>query len=276
MLLPGFAAGAEVWAPGVSLSGGWVDNNKSGVKDYWNDDSGMCWAATASSVIQWWQNQNSASLTSTTVPNTPVWDVIRTVYKNVGGNPSTVFDFWINGLKKNEYGVPIEPDSMDFGNQGKDNADWFYGGFLTSVYSTADSPIYIDGSTSGNVYTKAAALVGALTSGYALSIEVGTNDGRASHAITLWGLEYHETSDGLVLDKAYITDSDDSYYGLVAANVDTKVGSGIYLHGMKFENLAYNITRADGMRSVVVVPEPATVTLSLLALTGLLMRRRRK
>ena len=199
------------------------------------------------------------------MPNTPVWDVIRTVYKNVGGNPSAAFDFWINGLKKNEYGVPIEPDSMDFGNQGKDNADWFYGGFLTSV-----------GSTSGNVNTKAAALVGALTSGYALSIEVGTNDGRASHAITLWGLEYHETSDGLVLDKAYITDSDDSYYGLVAANVDTKVDSGIYLHGMKFENLAYNITRADGMRSVVVVPEPATVTLSLLALTGLLMRRRRK
>ena len=45
---------------------------------------------------------------------------------------------------------------------------------------------------------------------------------------------------------------------------------------MKIENASYQITNANGMRTTVTIPEPATVTLSLLALCGLAARRRRK
>lgn len=44
---------------------------------------------------------------------------------------------------------------------------------------------------------------------------------------------------------------------------------------MKIDNGAYQITNANGMRTTVTIPEPATVTLSLLAFCGLAARRRR-
>ena len=43
---------------------------------------------------------------------------------------------------------------------------------------------------------------------------------------------------------------------------------------MKIANAAYRITNVHGLRTVSI-PEPTTATLSLLALGGLLARRRR-
>ena len=60
-------------APGVSISGGWVDFDKTpGDADYIADDEGMCWAATASNVITWWQTQNAKKLMETTLPSASV------------------------------------------------------------------------------------------------------------------------------------------------------------------------------------------------------------
>lgn len=50
------ASGAESnqhWAVGVSESGGWYDADKT-----FNGDKDLCWAAAASNVIAWWQDQN--------------------------------------------------------------------------------------------------------------------------------------------------------------------------------------------------------------------------
>ncbi len=291
------SSAAEVWAPGVSWEGGWYDFNKyakggesNGTADYMKDDSLMCWAVSAANVIAWWQEQNSikSEYDYSTIPQGK--DIHQTFvvhFANDGANPASAFQWWINGSTENL------KRRADF----DDNASWtsidgntywsgyFYsGGFLTDAYYTstpfyniAADPVTIADTklaTNGQSITlQHRAIVEALKSGYALSLEVNTNDGTVGqHAITLWGAEYTEAANGDInLTKAYITDSDDYYNGIVAATVDSKG----YLVGMQIVNASYKITNANGMRTTVTIPEPATVTLSLLALCGLAARRKR-
>jgi hypothetical protein len=48
-----------VFAEGVSRDGGWYDVNKVGRGE--NGDINMCWAASASNIIQWWQDRYVAA-----------------------------------------------------------------------------------------------------------------------------------------------------------------------------------------------------------------------
>ena len=73
------APAAEVWAPGVSIDGGWYDYHKTGSNDGTMADTAMCWAASASNVISWWQNHNIASITSSVPQNKDVFDTFKGV-----------------------------------------------------------------------------------------------------------------------------------------------------------------------------------------------------
>lgn len=42
------------FAHNVSEDSGFINTKK-----YWNGDSDLCWAATASNMLQWWQNNSS-------------------------------------------------------------------------------------------------------------------------------------------------------------------------------------------------------------------------
>ena len=290
---------AEVWAPGVSWEGGWYDFNKyakggesNGTSVYFKDDSLMCWAVSAANVIAWWQEQNniqSENWYSTIPQGKDVHQTFVAVFANDGANPASAFQWWINGSTLNLPPRTTFPDNVKSSWTSIDGntyyPSYFYdGGFLTSTqytstpfYNIAADPVTIADTklaTNGESITlQHRAIVEALKSGYALSLEVNTNDGTVGqHAITLWGVEYTEADNGdIKLTKAYITDSDDYYNGIVAATVDTKG----YLCEMKIDNGAYKITNANGMRTTVTIPEPATVTLSLLALCGLAARRKR-
>ena len=60
----------------------------------------------------------------------------------------------------------------------------------------------------------------ALESGYALVLSAN------SHALTLWGVEYEETANGIVITKARVTDSDDKTNQLVeSSEFSVKSGS---------------------------------------------------
>ena len=288
---------AEVWAPGVSWEGGWYDFNKytkggvsSGTSDYLKDDSLMCWAVSAANVIAWWQEQNNiqSEYDYSTIPQGK--DIHQTFvvhFANDGANPASAFQWWINGSTANlKRRADLDDNASWTSIDGKTYYPGFFynGGFLTDAYYTstpfyniAADPVTIADTklaTNGQSITlQHRAIVEALEAGYALSLEVNTNDGTVGeHAITLWGVEYTEAANGdITLTKAYITDSDDRYSGIVEAKVD---GKG-YLYGMMIDNGAYLITNANGMRTTVTIPEPATVTLSLLALCGLAARRKR-
>lgn len=290
---------AEVWAPGVSMEGGWYDFNKytkggasNGTSDYLKDDSLMCWAVSAANVIAWWQEQNniqSENWYSTIPQGKDVHQTFVAVFDNDGANPASAFQWWINGSTLNLPPRTTFPDNVKSSWTSIDGntyyPSYFYdGGFLTSTqytstpfYNIAADPVTIADTklaTNGESITlQSRAIVEALEAGYALSLEVTTGTGTTGeHAITLWGVEYTEAANGDInLTKAYITDSDDYYDGIVAATVDQKG----YLCEMQIENGAYKITNANGMRTTVTIPEPATVTLSLLALCGLAARRKR-
>lgn len=299
-LFPFHAFSAEVWAPGVSWDEGWYDFNKyskggesNGTSGYMKDDSLMCWAVSASNVIAWWQEQNkvkSENWYSTIPQGKDIHQTFVVVFENDGGNPAPAFQWWING------NTQYLPTRTDFSGDDKSSwtsidgvtyyPGWFYnGGFLTSsdytstpLYSISDNPVTIADTklvTNGNnVKLQHKKIVEALASGYALSLEVNTNDGTVGeHAITLWGVEYTEAANGdITLTKAYITDSDDYYSGIVEAGVD---GKG-YLYGMRIDNGSYLITNANGLRTIAI-PEPSAFGfLAGLGAFALAVSRRRR
>ena len=272
---------AEVWAPGVSRDGGWYDYNKAVINDGAMADTAMCWAASASNVISWWSDRNAASITSSQ-PAADPWEVFRTVYYNVGGTPTQALNWWINGVGTDQYGVPDYPDTMDFSVEGKDNAEWYNGGFLKGDYDTGKYttgfPSLLEESSPGQLYAFTGSIVNALTSGYALSISV-RNSGLA-HAYTLWGVEYHTTDSGnYIITKAWLTDSDDGQDTaweptLVEKAVmctEKEIGSTVCFD----EQFGASWRYVTGMRSEPLIPEPSTAVLGALALAALAARRRR-
>lgn len=245
LLVSTVAQADSVWAPGVTLDGGWVDYNKDRGQAPGNDDSLMCWAASSSNIITWWQNQQNGTMPDS-IPTASPWDVFRTITTDSGSNPRFALGWYVNGSGGNTW-------TWDESN----STQYQSGGFLQSVYCTADNPVYIANrnTSASNTYAQAAALVGALDSGYAMTLEVGiagtTGNVPSSHAITLWGLDYDTDKDGNIsITGAYITDSDDSHAGLVSCAVKLSENS-IILTPQKgsLTQIAYTINRADGMNA---------------------------
>ncbi len=240
---------AEVWAPGVTLDGGWVDFNKVRGSAPGEDDSLMCWAASSSNIITWWQNQQTKNNSAVPTPDYTgsTWDFFRTITTDSGSNPRYALGWYVNG---SDVGSNWQWDTTN-------SEQYQTGGFLQSVYCTADNPVYIANrnTSAGNTYAQAAALVGALQSGYAMTLEVGiagtTGSVPSSHAITLWGLNYDTDEDGNIsITGAYITDSDDSHAGLVSCSVKLSENSIILTPQQgSLTQIAYTINRADGMNA---------------------------
>ena len=277
-MLP-MATAAEAWAPGVSREGGWVDYDKDAVNKPYMDDEGMCWAAAASNVITWWQELNVDQLASATLPTHNAWDVYRLVYLNIGGVPSNAFNWYINGISTDQYGVPqygfgSVMDAEVYDNTKEFDIQWYFdGGFLSKVYSTAENPITLAVGNSDS-YALCGKIVDALESGYALVLSA------SSHALTLWGVEYEETAHGIVITKAWVTDSDDYQNALIeSSEFSVKSGPDGNAVAMKLptygDGTSFVYSAVSGMRTDVI-PEPTTCTLSLLALAAIAARRRRK
>ena len=114
----------------------------------------------------------------------------------------------------------------------------------------------------------------------------GTGNNKLAHAITLWGVEYNEETGDI--SSLWITDSDDYNYlfgGSAIRQISTTVTEDtIYLtnytnnYGDIFitDAMGINLSESVTWDLVRAIPEPATATLSLLALAGLAARRRRR
>lgn len=282
---PTFAA--TVWAPGVSDKGGYFDYNKqyTGSDEPWKD-SGMCWAATASNVIAWWQSHNAQDITSTIPVKDNVWNTFRAVFLNVGATPIEAYKWWINGEISDQY---FDYNHIDGNKETDEKAlSWTYegstfhtsilanGGFLKDYYDF--NTVRIASSQSDKDPSMHTQILDALAEGYALSLSLYDDAGnhQVGHGITLWGAEYDGTGDDRRISYVWVTDSDDGTepdmkrYKIAEKDDSTPAfdaGSG---------NLTSLIIRyADGMK-VERIPEPATSALSLLTLAALAARRRRR
>lgn len=298
---------AQVWVDGVSAEhGGWIDYEKNPTKG--DGDDLLCWAASASNIIDYWQQRYVVPV------NTPTGGAIWETFKSscamdTGGRFVSAMQWWLGGdyegttldnddetaysLLDNRAvyrhplneDVAIETDLNDFDGYYWDCFSYEYEGKLYTNGKQAHLFNFLYGFASYSSIEEK--LIAELAAPMSLSI-VDTNK-ELAHAITLWGLDYTEDDSGNVsINSIWITDSDDyshqlrqifTYYQegdsstiYLKGYSDYPLYGDIYLTGA----LGINLAESDTWNLVRAVPEPTTATLSLLALAGLAMRRRRK
>ena len=212
-----------VFAEGVTLTSGWYDVNKVGAGD--NGDIQMCWAASASNIIQWWQDRYVAM--GGTLPATAV----------TGPGKDGTYELALMDMFHEEWnnmygGFVFHAVPWYF--EGKNVCQgWSYqaqplaghaGGYFTSAKFTYDK--YMDfGYTSDingyGIWGNGTSLEGidrlkefsdivveSMDRGMAsLTISLAENIMSLHHATTLWGYEI-DNATGL-LTRLWLTDSDD-------------------------------------------------------------------
>lgn len=250
-------------------------------------DSLMCWAASSSNLISWWMEQNPVTMNeirlkeeqngTVIMPREDPWTVYRTVFRNDGASPEYALNWWVNGGTGSYDGC--KDSTFEY---GKENSFWWYGGFLyqqdaanpTACYNYYDTSLHRIRIGQNTNHTNGIGLtlniIDAMSSGYALSLSLYSEAGnyQLAHAYTLWGLEYEGTGDDRRITRMWVTDSDDGVTQLVEFSIYTKENSIAFSTGAE-------IRYADGLWTTPYMPEPTTATLSLLALAGLVTRRRR-
>ena len=193
----------ELWAYGVSKNSGWYDTTKT-----WKGDTNLCWAATAANMLSWWQHWDANNSTSAPQGALNIYDQLKSDYgKDLTDYHAGVgIDWWLVGAN----------------HSGRESSVFTKGGgaYYSSIYSSdyeTQPHYFIDYDSFSNPLISALSA----TSMNVVGLGLGkTNDKYAGHSITLWGIEYDDTSQ--VVSKIYVTDSDDYSGGLKALSVETK------------------------------------------------------
>ncbi len=225
-----------VFADGVTMTSGWYDVNK--VAQGNNGDINMCWAAAASNMLQWFQDnyKKAGGTLPAGCPDGPG--------KNAIGPMSHVYELEIMETFWNEW------DNSEGGGQPSEAIAWYFegviieqstakpkdgyaGGYWSSIWSSVSSHVHYgwEGSEyDDNLYVgrylaynkwgnysdvasedrhkKFSEYVEMIFEKGMCSLALSLNaNGLLHHATTLWGYEIDKTT-GLVT-KLYITDSDD-------------------------------------------------------------------
>lgn len=231
-----------VFAEGVTLTSGWYDVNKMYKGN--NGDISMCWAATSSNMIQWWQDRyvaagNTLPETAVTGPGTKhhtdtfynqfnrtyelaLMDLFRDEWNNEkGGHMEQAIPWYFEGkLNGGEY-ASVGSQAYPLTSGGYWNSIWetqvrpyIYCGYGSNVgYTICYNNYSLWGDNSGlegeeRLYYFTNLVVDAFEHGMAgLVISLDSNMRSQHHATTLWGYEI-DNSTGL-LTRVWITDSDD-------------------------------------------------------------------
>ncbi len=196
------------WAKGLtfnadgSISGGYYDVHKvwGGVDDY------MCWAASASNIIAWWQQlYDTTSTTPGTEPEdvTDIFSTIKQYWSNDGNSAESAFVWWLAG-------------------SGTNISYSYSGGYYNQYYDdwNIESSAYYCGLVGTSATSTADILTGIFENGGMVSLGVNHYDGvnlTAGHAVTLWGVTTDEDTGHLT--AIHLTDSDDHNDGVFTVQV---------------------------------------------------------
>lgn len=273
-----------VWAEGVSRTSGWHDVDKN--PDDTRDDM-MCYAASASNLITWWQ-MDSQLTSSAPKDMDDIWATYLDYSKNhaSGGDPLAAINWWISGV----YGpTNDEEERRSLFNRVENPAMITlntFGGFYYDQYGLDQGRLlqFLDFSTE----YLSSDFGRLLDSGAGVTLQLRSDSGNLAHVITLWGVEYTESGS---LAKLWVTDSDDSHAEMVYGElfpIDVVTGSNGkiyfdangqtgYYHGVAGVHI-YGIgsIHPGSCSTWQLVPEPAAAAFSLLSLAGVAVRRRRK
>ena len=224
-----------VFAEGVSINSGWYDVNKKAQGN--NGDINMCWAATSSNIIQWWQDRYKEA--GGTLPAGCPDGVGTKHYDNYGPYELAIMEVF-HSQWNNEKGGHVEQavpwyfegvlNGGEYASAGSQAYPLTGGGYFSSIwssikphmycghgsnvgYTTCYNNYYLWGNGSGLLGEERLAyvtnlIVDAIDRGVAgLTISLAANLASVHHATTLWGYEIDRAT-GL-LTRLWITDSDD-------------------------------------------------------------------
>lgn len=232
-----------VFAEGVTLTSGWYDVNKLSKN---GGDINMCWAASASNIIEWWQDRYVAA--GNTLPAGAVTGPSTKSYDGIGAYNLALMelyrDLWKDNDKKGAYtdqaviwyfeGSNVQEHASE-GSCAQPNAA---GGYYSSVWNEILPKVYHEyksdifpnefydliskeynsysswGNGSGVSGTdqlkKFSDLVVEFMDRGVVSLAITLNkSGGLLHATTLWGYEIDNATG--MLTKIWITDSDDMH-----------------------------------------------------------------
>lgn len=282
-LLP--AQATEYWVPGTSREGGWYDVNKTFSQEF--PDSQMCWAASASNMLAWWQDHNP-EYNDLAAMNTPrggqeIFDTFKTAYENDGGIQAYGILWYLQGDTNEDYLPPLTEEGKEMGG--------YYGNAITQIYS--ERPISLglyDVRVANSASIVSGFLKDCIVEGYSVGLGVY---GDISHAVTLWGIDYNEETQ--MIETMYLTDSDDTrltgdvaeLFEVACSKLEVELattdGGTVILEELGISNKGDGRTWYNGNVYLGVVnllktdrvPEPGTSTLGLVALAALCTRRRR-
>lgn len=190
----------EVFTDGIRtvFASGITKENFYDVNKLWDgNDTNLCWAATSSNLIVWWQDLYEKK--GKTLPEKAVRDgnEIFAMFRKYKGDVSGTF---LNG-------VPWYFIGNQSGNGGAD------GGFLLDLCGIEWMPLnpkaysyYDEGKLSAQKDFSELIISGLKKGAAGLKLH-----NRYDHAITLWGAEYDTSRN---VNAIYVTDSDDRFSGM--------------------------------------------------------------
>lgn len=293
--LPSRAEIRTVWTEGLTVAedgtvSGWYDFNKA----FDGEDDLMCWAAATSNLLAWWQDRNPEAHAAANDPEgEDIWDTFQDSFTNSGGNAYYGLQWWMSGSYPSL-------DASKWSVLDGDNSGGYYSEYLTSSIKNSVEHFNMSSYRYTSLAAAVADMVYYLGQGYGIALGLGSLEGKGGHAITLWGIEYDTAT--MELTKLYVTDSDDHVNGwqyvqdgLLTLQCTKTSGLGYDSYSLRSLNTGNNLWYRDQMAIMdfaainstipmnlpeIVepgdsVPEPATGTLSLLALAALMARRRR-
>lgn len=204
-----------IFAHGVSRESGWYDVNKKG--DGRGSDGLMCWAAAASTALQWWQDvyvragnklpEGIASGVGTEY-ELRIFELFKSNWDNLGATSSIGCHWYFTGENRGANAVGYarpKPNSGAYLRQVYDRIIDRWGSDFseeTKGYRTWDTGSPDQSKPAIEVFSRL--ILKALQEGVVI---LDVNPGYSgAHAITLWGCEYNEQG---IITKMYITDSDD-------------------------------------------------------------------
>ena len=209
-----------------------------------SEDDLMCWAATASNMLNWTGWGNVWSTGSTAEDN--IFQYFQDHWTDQGGNMYFGVDWWFDGLSDSQ------------GWQGWSQVDVDGGGFYNHSYFEDN---YVWSSDDANALNNIGTY---LHEGRGVGLGLS---GDIAHAITCWGYEYDDLGNYL---GVYITDSDDDKQmtsppdSLMYYDVELYSGEW-YLHDYySYGDHNVFISEVHGLSQYGASPTPEPATLLLL------------
>ena len=230
----------ELWAYGVNKDGGWYDTTKT-----WSGDSQMCWAATASNMINWWQHWDTNYNSSAPQGTVAVYTQLKKDYNVDLPDTSALvgIEWWFNAnttlsgqkWKYDETQEKLVVKNSDvFPTEGKGDAP--FSGYYKNQVKLKEGLYYnesldADGYNLPLTYEQASSSLISVFKDGQTTVGLGISTGGSiGHSITMWGLEYD--TDSNTVSKLYVTDSDDYGGGLIALTCEVgKEDKNMHLKG---------------------------------------------